>query len=149
MADAAVTIAQAAHELGRSARQLEAYLAAGAPVARRGRRGRGCATLVDVAEVRAWLAARDSTNGQQQLSALAGAVPEIVADAIYAAFVGTEGPHKRAFAGTLASAWYRVTCALRERIGVGVPEPSSTPEKIAALVRIFSDSGTVSGSKSP
>lgn len=49
-----VPIAQAAQALDVSSITLRRWIAQGCPVARRGGRGRGRATLVDVQAVRAW-----------------------------------------------------------------------------------------------
>jgi hypothetical protein len=147
----AVPVEIAAQALGISARQLEADIAAGAPVARRGRKGRGCCTLVEVGRIRAWRARRADpavADGAEQLKAFADGISELVASAIDETFREVSGPHKRALAGALAGAWLRVTIALREPIAGISPEPSCVPEKITALLRIFEDSGSVlSGNK--
>lgn len=135
----AVSVVEAAAELGISDRQLEDDIRYGAPVARRGRRGRGCRTLVIVADVRAWREARGNQHDAFARAAFAGEVSEIVAEAVYATFVAIAGPHKRASAGVLAQAWLRTSCALRERLDVPSPEPACRPEKITALLRIFED----------
>ena len=48
---------QAARELGRHPATVSRWLAAGAPVVRPGRRGRGGSALVDVEQLRQWYAA--------------------------------------------------------------------------------------------
>ena len=151
-------VADAAVQLGCSARQVERLIARGAPVVRRGSRGRGRSTLLDVGAVAAWVRTHavnsvDHETGTPEvlvpnncpadsLLVLANDVPTLVADAVYATFVAVDGPHKRAVAGVLAGAAYSVTVALLDRIRVdaaGVAELDSLPEKINQLRRIFGD----------
>lgn len=122
--------AAAALDMGEST--LRAWIAKGAPVARRGRRGRGCATLVDPAAVAAW---RRAVDGQDAALALAGQLPELVADAVYQSFIEAEGVPKTALAGILAATWYRVAAALLDHLRESCPEipAPSEPQKIALL----------------
>lgn len=62
-------IEQAAAELGVSVPTLRRWMRQGAPVAARGRRGRGHVALIDPAEVRAWQARRGPTDDAGQLLA--------------------------------------------------------------------------------
>lgn len=143
----AVPLPEAARALGLSTRQLERDIVAGAPVARRGSRGRGHATLVDVVALEAWRRSRDD-----RLRMYAAELPELIAGAVWAAFVAETGPHKRALAGALASAWYQVSTAALDRARRDVPdlpELSALPEKITALRRILSDTRTVCPSPLP
>jgi hypothetical protein len=143
---AALPLRDAARELGVSARQLERDVAAGAPVARRGGRGRGRVTLVDPAAIAAWRSAGAPTAG---LLALSAELPELVANAVDDAFRQTEGPHKAATAGAMAGTWYLVTTAILDRLRremAEVPELSAVPDKIDRLRRIFRDSRMVGSS---
>lgn len=119
---------------------MRRWIGDGAPVARRGGRGRGRSTLVDVAALSAWR----SGHAEDYPHILAGEVSEIVAAAMYEAFVAIEGPHKRAAAGVLAGAWYLATSALLDRLrqdATDVPELRAQPEKVLMLRSIFDDSG--------
>lgn len=130
-------IPAAAAELGVSERELRRWLRAGAPQARRGRRGRGGAALLDVHAVRAW---RRQATAQDVLVALAGEIPELVAETCDAVFVNSDGPHKRALAGSLVATWYCVTLSLLDRIRRVCPEVGeigATPEKIIGLRHIW------------
>lgn len=132
----ALPLLAAAGELGISEPTLRRWIARGAPVAKRGRRGRGCETLVEVAAIAAWRGARPD-----ELRALAGEIPELVSDACWEAFLLVEGPHRTAAAGVLAGTWYVVTTSLLDRLraaGLKLEEPA-IPEKIDHLRAIFGD----------
>src|SRR5690554_4975468 len=77
----AAPVHEAAQALGVRPGTLRRWLRDGCPVARRGGRGRGRATLVDVCEVARWRDARERSPCEAVLIGLAADVPEIVADA--------------------------------------------------------------------
>ena len=137
-----VKLSDAAISLGVSQAVLRRWLRDGAPVAVPGRKGRGCAMLLNVEDLAAW---RDAQTANAQLMRLAGEVSEIVADAIYEVFLQAEGSHKRTLAGSLAACWYLVTTALHDRIRKSVPvaEIQIIPAKIAQLRVIFDDARIV------
>lgn len=99
MTDGAITIDAAAVDLDISPSQLRSWIAAGAPVACRGRKGRGNRTLVDVSAVRAWHRARQPAAQDADarvadvLRVLQARLPELLANAVHGAFVQT--PVKR------------------------------------------------------
>lgn len=126
-----VVIADAALALGVSESTVRRWIAAGAPVARRGGRGRGNATLVDLDAMAAWLTECDAETA---LVAFAGRVPELVAQAMDEAFRMIEGPHKRALAEPLVVAWYLACAAVMEAAGTDAPE--ALPEVIERLRKI-------------
>lgn len=135
----AVPLPAAARDLGVSVPTLRRWLRQGAPQARRGRRGRGGYALVDPRALAAWRASGKASD-DAAIIALASEVPELVADAVADAFRQTEGPHKRACAGTLAATWYVVTVALMDRLRRDVPElrdPDTVPREIDHLRSIF------------
>lgn len=132
----AVPIHAAAQELGVSIPTLRRWMREGCPVARRGHRGRGCATLLDPVAVESW---RRAQGGEDALLAFAGAVPELVAEAVTRSFLATDGPHKRAMAGVLAGCWYVTTTAILDRLrehAPDVPEVDHVPESITRLRKI-------------
>lgn len=127
-----VSVPQAARELGLSVRTVRRAIANGAPVVRRGGRGRGRATLVDVDALKAW---REGT-ADGRLLAVAADVPALVAGAMFDVFIQLEGPHKRAAAGALAGAGYLATVAVLDRLRADVhdvPEIYALPEKLDRL----------------
>jgi hypothetical protein len=140
----AVTLRDAARALGLSVRVLHRDLSAGAPVVRRGARGRGRSTLIDVEAFAAWRRARDVARPDDRLLVLAADVPNVIADAMHAAFLEVDGPHKRACAGALAGAGYMAIVATLDRMRADaerVPELATLPQKIEHLRSIFGDSG--------
>jgi hypothetical protein len=134
-----VTIVEAARELGVDARTVCRDIAGGlVPILRKGRRGRGCPTLIDL---EAYRARREKTavGAECALRAFAAEVPELLAEAMELAFREVCGPHKRAIAGELAGAWYRCTTALLDRLRRDVPtlpELDTVPESISKMRHI-------------
>lgn len=144
---AGLTIEQAAAELGLPPTTLQFWVAHKCcPVARRGGRGRGNATLVDVAAVRRWQADRDqpATNAQPTTEhdlalAYARRLPDLLADAMYNAWRETDGPAKRQLAASLACAWYEIASQELDRLRVrhpDIPHIASLPEAIVKLKSI-------------
>jgi hypothetical protein len=132
----AVTIRDAARALGVSAPTVRRWLRDGAPVLRRGGRGRGRVALLDVDALAAWRRMRDGGTAHDALVVLAAEIPELVADAMHEAFVLVDGPHKRACAGALAGAGYLAIVALLDRMrrdDQRVPEVTTLPAKIDQL----------------
>lgn len=133
----ALPVPQAARALGTSTGTLRRWIDAGAPVARRGQRGRGRATLVDPAAITAW---RRREGGTDALAILAARLPELLADA--AASAHRSAPDKRDPAGAawcLCAAWQlgvaTVVDAIREA-GADIPDPAAIPEGIERLRKI-------------
>ncbi len=107
------------------------------PVAQVGRRGRGCALLVDPDVVRRWQGADVS---DALILELAQAIPEIAAAATEKAFNSIQNePAKRRVAGYFTVAWFEsctaVQDSLRERCA-SVPEVRAIPEAIKRLQKI-------------
>lgn len=142
---AQVGIVDAARALGISERALRRDIAAGAPVLRRGSRGRGRAALLDVDAIAAWRRSR-APRSDDRLLVLAAEVPEIIGGAMHEAFALVDGPHKRLVAGALAGAGYMAIVALLDRLrreAPSVPEASTLPPKIIRLRQIFGTSGSL------
>lgn len=126
-------VPEAARELGISPPTLKRWIRAGAPVARRGRRGRGCRTLVDPEAVDAW---RRAQGGEDALRALAGRLPEIVGDAMAEAH--RLAPDKRGAAWAAVAGWQLSVAAVFDHLrarGVELADPA-IPEKIDRLRKI-------------
>jgi hypothetical protein len=105
----ALPLLDAAHALGVSASTLRRWIAEGAPVARRGRRGRGRSTLVQVAAVTAW---RAPGRPHPSLAAALARGLERSAVAVADAHRELNGPHKVASAGPMVASWYLTGAAL-------------------------------------
>ncbi len=98
-------------------------------VVRRGARGRGAATLVDISDVRT--------------SALVAAeVPELLSDALHALYVTIDHPSKRSVCAELVVAcWDACTTAVVDALGSEMPD--ALPEKMRHLRSISNDSRTL------
>lgn len=132
---------EAARALGVSTPTLKRWLRQGAPVARRGRRGRGCRTLIDPEAIRAWRRAQDADHAQVEavLRALAGRVPELLAEAAAEAF--RLAPDKRGAAWTACAVWQLSVAAVLDHLrecGADVGDPDAIPECIERLRKIAS-----------
>ena len=129
----AVPIRDAARALGVPPITLRHWIAAGAPVARRGGRGRGNCTLVAPAAVRAW---RSAGTADQLLHALAAELPQALAEAMAEAHALATGVAKAPLAGILAGVWYitvsKTLDALRAH-GATIPEIAAIPATIERL----------------
>jgi hypothetical protein len=137
-------LAEAAQVLGVSRATLKRLIAAGAPQARRGRRGRGGAALVIPAHVAAWRGSAAAAD-TAVLTLIAARAPERLAIAIDEAFRLIDGPHKRAAAGALAATWYASTVALLDLLrehGAEADDPHELPPQIAHLRAIWEGSRT-------
>ena len=133
-------VTAAAAELGVAPVTLRRWLRAGAPVAKRGGKGRGRATLIDPQAIRAW---RDQTSPEAFAMALAGKIPELVAEAVDRSHALVQGPTKRASAGVLAGAWLLVAAGLLDELRLtapAIPELRIVPEKIDRLRRVANGS---------
>lgn len=126
-------IPQAAKILGVHPATLKRWISRGAPVARRGRRGRGGRTLVDVDQVRQWQKGGDA---EAVLYRLAADVPHLLADAMAQAHRLAEGPYKRELGQGLCGAWYLANAAIADRLRNEIPniqEPTDLPPAIAQM----------------
>lgn len=130
-------IEDAARELGVSVSTLRRWIGAGAPVARCGGQGRGRAALVDPAAVRAWL---DRCDAEQALVALAGRIPELLAEAAEEAFVAC--PDKRGAGWALCFQWQLASAKLLDALredAPGVPELEVVPESIEKIRKLITE----------
>lgn len=135
---AALPIRQAARVLSASESTLHRWIAAGAPVARRGRRGRGHVTLIDPQAIQAWRAAAGGDDVDAALHSLAGHIGELLADAAFEAF--RLAPDKRGAAWVAAAAWQLSVFALHDHLAEHIgelPQPE-IPETIERLRKIAS-----------
>lgn len=133
---AALPISDAALALGIPQTELRALIAAGAPVAQRGGKGRGNCTLVDPEAVRTWRAA--SAN-ERLLQTLAAELPEVLATAMAESHALATGLSKGQLAAVLAGAWYvaatRALDALRAHSSA-IPDLSVVPTAVRKLREI-------------
>jgi hypothetical protein len=136
-----VTIPVAAERLNVGVATVRRMLRAGAPQARRGRRGRGGAALLHVDSIRAWKAARNGTgDSTAALEAFAAQIPEVVADEMWRVFLLCRDKplDRRTLPGAFAALWYAIAKALRDRIAIEAPtvaDITETPAQIDQLLR--------------
>jgi hypothetical protein len=133
----AVPLIAAAAELGMSVPGLRRAIRAGAPVARRGRRGRGNSCLVDPAAIVAWRGSAVTEEAKQLIArgTACESLPDVLADALFQIW------QSRAFdalglkpwqaARLLAYCWH--DCAHTVRDHLQLEAPLTVPEKINAL----------------
>lgn len=133
----AVPIHEAARQLGVRPGTVARWVSEGCPVVQRGRRGRGCALLLDVDQVRRWTGAdaRDAA-----ILELAAAAPELLANSMLQALQQAEGIDKRKLANVLCGAWYVAACSLLDHLRArcpSVPEINGPlPEPVERLRKI-------------
>lgn len=129
----ALPLADAAHALEVSESTLQRWIAAGAPIARRGYRGRGRRTLIEVEAVRAWRRQGDDDRADYA-RALAGQLPGLIGDACAEAL--RLAPDKRDGAWIVVCVWQLVTGALLDSLrtdAADLPEPTVVPEAIERI----------------
>jgi phage terminase Nu1 subunit (DNA packaging protein) len=114
----------AARELGKDPSTLIRWVKKGAPVARRGHRGKNGAALYDVDAIRAWRVQQSAQSELVETSAkLIADLPGLIGKAFMAQFCATTGPHKQQLASELAAACYRLLTSL-EDYGIVAPMPA-------------------------
>lgn len=131
-----MTVAEAADRLGVRPGTIRRLIRCGAPVVRRGRRGRGCSTLIDVGALAGWIAASPC---DAVILSIASELPQALAEDAEQALLRADGISKNRLAGILAAHWYMnattVLDHLRERCPA-VPDVRSIPEPIERLRKI-------------
>jgi hypothetical protein len=141
----------AARELGKNPSTLTRWKKKGAPVARRGHRGKNGAALYDVDAIRAWRAQQSAQSKLVEMSAkLIADLPGLIGKAFMAQFCATTGPHKTALAGALAGVGYRLLASLKD-FGIDAPLPDQV-EKLRLIGHAnesFKAPLLVSGSERP
>lgn len=129
-------IGAAAKELHVSVSTLRRMIADGAPVAKRGGRGRGRQALIDPKAIIAWL---NSCDGEAALYTFSDRVPELLADAIEEAYQAV--PDKRDVPTVLCWVWQFAVSKLIDDLRDKSPEiqdPEVIPESIARIRKLVS-----------
>jgi hypothetical protein len=91
-------LAACAAALGLTVRQLRYAVRQGAPVARRGHKGRGGATLVVPAAISAWMQERGDYSAVQARWKIVREFERNLAESLVLLVRNEDGPHKRALA---------------------------------------------------
>ncbi len=124
----ALPLPAAAAELDVSVVTLRRWIRAGAPLARRGQRGRGKRALVCPEAVAQWRAAQAPS-----LAVAASGLPDILAAALADALEQAENLPKQRMAGFVAGAWYLATVAALDHLRAfdpAVGDVSTVPGRI-------------------
>jgi len=133
----ALTVAEAARALEIPQGRLRRWIRTGCPVAQRGRRGRGGATLIDAGAVREW---REAQSDDALVLALASSLQDVLGDATVKAYMQTTGfDNRRRLARVFVATYYVCACAVRDRLQKvcsRVPPINSLPASIERLKQI-------------
>lgn len=132
----ALPVGAAAAVLGVSLPTLRRWIDDGAPVVRRGRRGRGKTTLVDPAAVQAWRMPNTASPLHGVGAAIAGRALEASANATAELHRSLTGPFKVEAAQVSVAVWYVVAVAFLDELrahDATVEELSVLPHPIARL----------------
>jgi hypothetical protein len=132
----ALPLVDAACELEASESTLRRWIAEGAPVARRGSRGRGRRMLIDPEAVRAWRRQGDDARSDF-VRVLASELPELLGNACADAY--RIAPDKRNGAWIAVAGWQMVIGAITDRLRADdpdLPEINVIPESIERLRKI-------------
>ena len=136
----AIAVDQAARVLGVTPATVRGWIDEGAPVVRRGRKGRGHSTLVNVAALDAWREARTSASSTDALlMQLAAEQSSVLAEAMVEAHQRAEGFDKRKLAAFAVATYYLIDTVLRDRLRercATVPDVRELPPEIERLRKI-------------
>jgi hypothetical protein len=130
-----LTIRECAAALRLSPKQVKYAVANGAPVIRRGTKGRGQPTLVDQVAIAAWLKERGRSTQDDQWRR-ARRLTQSAAEVFYDQFRREFGPHKRAVAVSLIQSFMAIAAVIRTDCGLPLLEPEELPECIKQLAKV-------------
>ena len=125
-----MSIEQAARALGIGQSTLRRWVTRGAPMVRRGRRGRGGQALLDPSAISSWRASGAAPRAEVPDAALDFraeliSLRDLVMATIVERFSEVEGPAKRQIAAEFAALGYAVTYALEDAYDLPVVEHAS------------------------
>lgn len=137
------TVAEIAEQFNVSTRTVLRWIADGCPTVRRGRKGGGGATVLDLDQVRAWRESKKDADSTAAVLEVATLLPDLLADAVEQAARDATGAHKLALHGALAEAWHRAALrfleALRQRYPDAahlIRDPVSAPDAVWRMTRV-------------
>lgn len=132
----AMPLKAAAVELGIRLGAMRRLVRDGAPVVRKGHRGRACSTLVDIDAIREW----QRGGADAIVREVASALPLILAETMQDTFQQAVGHMSNAQAAALLSAaWLRSANAVNDYMQThcaGIPNISAMPAEIDRLRKI-------------
>ena len=134
----AVTLSVCAAELGLTVRQLRYAVRQGAPVARRGHKGRGGATLVVPAAISAWMQERGDYTAVQARWKIAREFERTLAESLVLLVRNEDGPHKRALARSHVLTFEFTANRQRSQLGLPPLERCEWPACISQMAKTVS-----------
>ena len=134
----AVPLSACAAELGLSVRQLRYAVRQGAPVARRGHKGRGGATLVVPAAISAWMQERGDYTAVQARWKIAREFERTLAESLVLLVRNEDGPHKRALARSHVLTFEFTANRQRSQLGLPPLERCEWPACISQMAKTVS-----------
>jgi len=133
-----VTLFACAAELGLTLRQLRYAVRQGAPVARRGHKGRGGATLVVPAAISAWMQERGDYTAVQARWKIAREFERTLAESLVLLVRNEDGPHKRALARSHVLTFEFTANRQRSQLGLPPLERCEWPACISQMAKTVS-----------
>lgn len=137
------TVEDIARGCGVTVRTVQRWVSEGCPTLKRGRKGGGGATVLDLDQVRAWRESKKDADSTAAVLEVATLLPDLLADAVEQAARDDTGPHKLALHGALAEAWHRTALrfleALRQRYPDAahlIRDPVSAPDAIWRMAQV-------------
>ena len=131
-------LAACAVALGLTVRQLRYAVHQGAPVARRGHKGRGGATLVVPAAISAWMQERGDYTAVQARWKIAREFERTLAESLVLLVRNEDGPHKRALARSHVLTFEFTANRQRSQLGLPPLERCEWPACISQMAKTVS-----------
>ena len=131
-------LAACAVALGLTVRQLRYAVRQGAPVARRGHKGRGGATLVVPAAISAWMQERGDYTAVQARWKIAREIERTLAESLVLLVRNEDGPHKRALARSQVLTFEFTANRQRSQLGLPPLERCEWPACISQMAKTVS-----------
>ena len=131
-------LAACAVALGLTVRQLRYAVRQGAPVARRGHKGRGGATLVEPAAISAWMQERGDYAAVQARWRIARDFERNLAESLVLLVRNEDGPHKRALARSHVLTFEFTANRQRSQLGLPPLERCEWPACISQMAKTVS-----------
>jgi len=131
-------LAACAVALGLTVRQLRYAVRQGAPVARRGHKGRGGATLVVPAAISAWMQERGDYSAVQARWKIARDFERNLAESLVLLVRNEDGPHKRALARSHVLTFEFTANRQRSQLGLPPLERCEWPACISQMAKTVS-----------
>jgi len=131
-------LAACAVALGLTVRQLRYAVRQGAPVARRGHKGRGGATLVVPAAISAWMQERGDYTAVQARWKIAREFERTLAESLVLLVRNEDGPHKRALARSHVLTFEFTANRQRSQLGLPPLERCEWPACISQMAKTVS-----------